>query len=95
MKKIEDWLYVGVIVFFVIMMIMGAVTFSDGFKTGDSMLAVAGLGLMVAGWIMDWEIGYISYKSDMDKKMEQLQHRIDYLEDVICKEYSDKDGKDN
>ena len=93
MKKIDIAMLI-VDVFFFIEIIVGALILSDGFKADEPMLAIAGLGAAISGWMMILEIWYVSDVSDLKKKNEELKtdlailhNRIDWIEDDICKEY--------
>lgn len=94
MRKIKILSYVAVVICLLIMVIIGSLNFADGIKINDPMIAVVGLGLMVAGLSMLMEIRYTNDKSNRDEEAEQLktdlallQNRVDYLEDDMSKEY--------
>ena len=93
MKKIDIAMLI-VDVFFIIIVIIGAVILSDGLKADEPMLAIAGLATAISGWMMLLELWFVSDISDLKKENEELktdlailQNRIDWIEDDICKEY--------
>ena len=94
MRKIENTVYVVVVICFFVMVIIGALNFANGFEINDPMMTIAGLSLMFVGLSMLMEFRYANDKSNRDKEVEQLktdiallQNRMDYLEDDNCKEY--------
>lgn len=96
MKKIDIAMLI-VDVFFIILVMIGAVTLSDGLKANEPMLAIAGFAAAISGWIMLLELWFVSDVSDLKKENEELktdlailQNRIDWLEDDICKEYKEE-----
>ena len=96
MKKINIAM-LTVSVFLIIILLIGTVFLSDGLKADEPMLAIAGLGAAICGWVGLLELWFVSDISDLKKENEELktdlallQNRIEWIEDDICKEYDEK-----
>lgn len=96
MKRIDIVMLI-VDVFFIIIVMIGAVILSEGLKANEPMLALVGLAAATSGWMMLLELWFVSDVSDLKKENEELKtdlailhNRIDWIEDDTCKEYDEK-----
>ncbi len=81
----------------IIVMCLGAITFSDGYGSDDPLQMCAGLALMLIFWVTLLIITQACKNQSLEQEIEELktdlallQNRIDWIEDDICKEYKEE-----